>query len=72
MFTTKPDGVALMPTSHDCEDDECVHGSAISPATVYVVGLIICTDWNFHVQFFFVLSQRSLQYHSVNMKPECP
>ena len=52
MFTTKPDGIALMPTSHDCEDDECVHGSAISPATVYVVELIICTDWNFHVQFF--------------------
>ena len=25
-----------MPTSHDCEDDECVDGSAISPATVYV------------------------------------
>ena len=30
-----------MPTSHghDCED-ECVDGSAISPATVYVAGLI--------------------------------
>ena len=27
---------ALMPTSHDREDDECVDGSAISPATVYV------------------------------------
>ena len=25
-----------MPTSHDCEDDECVDGSAISPATVDV------------------------------------
>ena len=25
-----------MPTSHGCEDDECVDGSAISPATVYV------------------------------------
>ena len=32
----KPDVVALMPTSYDCEDDECVDGSAISPATVYV------------------------------------
>ena len=51
-FATKPDGVPLMPTSHGCEDDECVHGSAISSATAYVVGLIICTDWNFHVQFF--------------------
>ena len=40
-FATKPDRVALMPTSHghDCEDDECVDGSAISPATVYVAGL---------------------------------
>ena len=25
-----------MPTSHDCEDDECLDGSAISPAIVYV------------------------------------
>ena len=25
-----------MPTSYDCEDDECVDGSAISPAIVYV------------------------------------
>ena len=25
-----------MPTSHDREDDDCVDGSAISPATVYV------------------------------------
>ena len=25
-----------MPTSHDCEDDECVDGSVITPATVYV------------------------------------
>ena len=24
-----------MPTSHNCEDDECLNGSAISPATVY-------------------------------------
>ena len=38
-FATKLDGVALMPTSHDCEDDECVDGSAISPAIVYVHGL---------------------------------
>ena len=37
-FTTKADGVALMPTGHDCEDDECVDGRAISPATVYVHG----------------------------------
>ena len=34
-FATKPDGVALIPTSHEC-DDECVDGTAISPATVYV------------------------------------
>ena len=25
-----------MPTSHDREDDECVDGSTVSPATVYV------------------------------------
>ena len=25
-----------MPTSYDCEGDECVGGSATSPATVYV------------------------------------
>ena len=43
-FATKPDVGALMPTSHDSEDDdcvdecvdECVDGSAISPAIVYV------------------------------------
>ena len=35
-FVTKPDGVALMPTSHECEDEECVDGTPISPATVYV------------------------------------
>ena len=30
-----------MPTCHDCEDDECVGGSAISPPTVglHVAGL---------------------------------
>ena len=28
-FATKPDAVALMPISHDCEDDECVDGSAM-------------------------------------------
>ena len=36
-----------MPTSHDCEDDECVNGSAISPATVYMCmfwGLIVFED----------------------------
>ena len=33
-FATKPDAVALLPTSHDCEDEEYVDGSAISPATV--------------------------------------
>ena len=35
-FATKPDRVALMPTSHGCE---CVDGSAVSPAAVYVAGL---------------------------------
>ena len=35
--TTTPDGVGLMLTSHDCEDDESVDGSAISPATVHVL-----------------------------------
>ena len=38
-FATKPDGVPLMPTCHDCGDEECVDGSAIIPATVYVAGL---------------------------------
>ena len=36
-----------MPTSHDCEDDECVDESAISPATVYMCmfwGLIVFED----------------------------
>ena len=36
-----------MPTSHDFEDDECVDGSAISPATVYMCmfwGLIVFED----------------------------
>ena len=28
-FATKPDGVALLPISHDCEDDECVDESVI-------------------------------------------
>ena len=37
IYATKPaDGAALVPTSHDCEDNQCVDGSAISPATVYV------------------------------------
>ena len=31
------DGDALKPTSHDCEDDECVDGSAISSVTVLVM-----------------------------------
>ena len=39
-FATKPDAIALLPTSHDCEDEEYVDGSAISPATVYVAGLV--------------------------------
>ena len=39
-FATNPDAVALLPTSHDCEDEEYVDGSAISPATVYVAGLV--------------------------------
>ena len=35
-FHKFPDGVALMPTSHDCENDECVDGSVITRASVYV------------------------------------
>ena len=35
-YETKPDGAVLMPTSHDCEDDERVDGSPVSLATVYV------------------------------------
>ena len=46
--TTTPDRVGLMPISRDCEDDECVDGSAISPATVYnmcmFLGLIVFED----------------------------
>ena len=44
-----------MPTSHDCEDDECVDGSA----TVYVAGLIapIGTFSSTHVQWFVFISE---------------
>ena len=38
-----------MPTCHDCEDEECVDGSAISPATVYVAGLNALINWNFNI-----------------------
>ena len=31
-FTRRLDGLGSMPISRDCEDDECVDGSAISPA----------------------------------------
>ena len=34
-FHEAADAVALMPTSHNC-DDECVDGSTVYPATVYV------------------------------------
>ena len=30
----------MLPTSHDCEDEEYVDGSARSPATMYVAGLV--------------------------------
>ena len=50
-----------MPTCHDCEDDECVDGSAISPATVglYVAGLnaLIGTFSSTHVQLFVFISE---------------
>ena len=48
-----------MPTCHDCEDDECVDGSAISPATVYVAGLnaLIGTYSCTHVQLFVFISE---------------
>ena len=39
-FATKPDAVALLPTSHDCEGEEYVDRSAISSATVYVAELV--------------------------------
>ena len=39
-FATKPDAVALLPTSYDCEDEEYVDGSAVSPATVHVAELV--------------------------------
>ena len=44
-----------MPTGHDCEDDECVDGSA----TVYVAGLIapIGTFSSTHVQLFVFISE---------------
>ena len=38
-FAIKANGVALMPTSYDCEDDEWVDRSAISPATLCVHAL---------------------------------
>ena len=38
-FAIKADGVALMPTNYDYEDDEWVDRSAISPATVCVHAL---------------------------------
>ena len=43
-----------MPTSHDCEDDECVDGSA----TVYVAGLIApIGTFSIHVQLFVFISE---------------
>ena len=52
-----------MPTSHGSEDDECVDGSAISLATVYVhvfrtskkmkqLYLRTNTDWNLHAVMY--------------------
>ena len=61
-FTRRPDGVGLMPTSHDCEDDECVGGSAISSATVFVHVFRTYCIWgrapsNTHVQLFVFISE---------------
>ena len=53
-FPTKPDAVALLPTSHDCEDEEYVDGIAISPATVYVAP--IGTFSSTHGQLFVFIS----------------
>ena len=78
-YTRRPDGLGLMPISRDCEDDECVDGSAISPATVYnmcmFLGLIVFEDKHQVVYMTCTvvvdLFQRPLQYQSVYMEPEC-
>ena len=50
-----------MPTCHDCEDDECVGGSAINPATVGLYGLNACTQIgtfsSTHAQLFVYTSE---------------
>ena len=58
-FATKPDGVALLPISNSCEDEEYVDESALSPATVYVTGLnaLIGTFSSTHVQLFVFMSE---------------
>ena len=63
-----------MPTSHDCEDEECVDGSAISHATVYMLpDLLHRLELSVvHMYSYLYLFQRSLQYRSVHMEPECP
>ena len=74
MINTTKISVGLIPTSHDCEDDECVDGSAISPATVYMCmfwGLIVFENEHQVVHVCIDLFQRSLQYRSVHMEPEC-
>ena len=62
---------ALMPTSHDREDDECVDGNAISPATVYVdvlgMNLMQLQLSGVHVYSRLYLFRRSLQYQSVHV-----
>ena len=71
---------ALMPTSHDREDDECVDGNAISPATVYVDVLRMNTMQLqlsvLHMYSCLYLFPRSRQYRSVHVHntygPECP
>ena len=64
---------------------ECVDGSAISPATVYVHVFRTSKNATFvfedkhqlelsvvHVYSCLYLFQRSLQYRSTHMEPECP
>ena len=58
-----------MPTSRDCEDDECVDGSAISPATVYMCmfwGFIVFEDEHQVVHVCIDLFQRQATHHRVS------
>ena len=65
-FATKPDVVALLPTSHDCEDEEYVDGSAISPATVFVAGLVHRSELSVVVVCIYFRGNCSIDWYILN------